>query len=346
VTRLRVAVVGLGAIAFEHLDKLAQRADAAVVGVCDVSQTLADAVAERFGVGLAYVSYARMLDEARPDVVHVLTPPQSHHDLVIAALEAGAHVLVEKPIATTLDELHEMHEAARAAGRMLCENYNYRFSRGVRAALDAHARGDLGEVVSVDVSFGGVMGASGPYGDLLVPHFAHALPGGAMQNFVSHPVSLALPFIGGCERARAFASRSDPALLSDDELRAVIEGSRATAVITVSANAWPAHFELTVQGNRGRAHVDVYGGTARLDASASVIGGGLRRGLHELGVTAAATLRAFAGRRDAFEGLGSLMDAFYDAAIAGGPSPVSHSEMLAVNEVVRDLLVPMESSCT
>jgi predicted dehydrogenase len=345
-TRVRVAVVGLGAIAFEHLAKLAQRADAEVVGVCDVSPTLAAAVAERFGVGPAYSSYARMLADARPDVVHVLTPPQSHRDLVVAALEAGAHVLVEKPIATTLEEYGEMHAAARAAGRMLCENYNYRFSRGVLAALDAHARGDLGEIVGVDVSFGGVMGADGPYGDLHVPHFAHALPGGAMQNFVSHPVSLALPFIGGCERAVAFASRSDPGFPSDDELRAVLEGPRASAVVTVSRNAWPAHFLLAVQGTRARVAVDVYGASARVDATASVIGGGLRRGLHELRVTAATTLRAFTGRRDAFEGLGALMDAFYDAAIAGGPSPVSHSEMLAVNAVVRDLLVPVESPCT
>lgn len=343
--RARVAVVGLGAIAFEHLAKLARRDDAHVVGVCDVSQTLADAVAERFAVGPAYVDYARMLDEARPDVVHVLTPPQSHRALVVAALEAGAHVLVEKPIATTLAEYGEMRDAARAAGRMLCENYNYRFSRGVLAALEAHARGDLGEVVSVDVSFGGVMGADGPYGDPHVPHFAHALPGGALQNFVSHPVSLALPFIGRCDRAVAFASRSDPGFASDDELRAVLEGPRASAVITVSRNAWPAHFHLTVQGTRGRAMVDVYGATARVEATTSVIGGGLRRGLHELGVAAATTLRAFTGRRDAFEGLGVLMDAFYDAASAGGPSPVSHSEMLAVNEVVRDLLVGVGSPC-
>jgi predicted dehydrogenase len=275
----------------------------------------------------------------------VLTPPQSHRALVIAALERGAHVLVEKPVATTLEEYGEMHDAAHAAGRMLCENYNYRFSRGVLAALEAHARGDLGEVVSVDVSFGGVMGADGPYGDVHVPHFAHALPGGAMQNFVSHPVSLALPFIGSCERASAFASRTDPDFLSDDELRAVLEGPRASAVITVSRNAWPAHFLLTVQGTRGRAVVDVYGGTSRIDATMSVIGGGLRRGLHELRATAETTLRAFTGRRDGFEGLGLLMDAFYDAASAGGPSPVSHSEMLAVNEVVRDLLMPLGSSC-
>jgi hypothetical protein len=90
----------------------------------------------------------------------------------------------------------------------------------------------------------------------------------------------------------------------------------------------------------------VYGGTARVEASTSVIGAGLRRGLHELRATAAATARAFTGRRDPFEGLGLLMDAFYDAVIAGGPSPVSHSEMLAVNEVVRDLLTPLESPCT
>ena len=280
--------------------------------------------------------------------MHVLTPPQSHRDLVVAALGAGAHVLVEKPIAPTLREYREMQDAASAAGLMLCENYNYRFSRGVLAALDAHARGRLGEVVGVDVSFGGVMGADGPYGDLVVPHFAHALPGGAMQNFVSHPVSLALPFIGGCERAVAFASRSDPSFLSDDELRAVLEGPRASAVITVSRNAWPAHFAADRPGHarprRGR-RLRRHG--PRATRRASVIGGGLRRGLHELAVTRRPR-RAGVHRPPRRRSRGSARSWTRSTtrSIAGGPSPVSPSEMLAVNEVVHDLLVGVESPCT
>jgi predicted dehydrogenase len=339
---IRVAVIGLGAIAFEHLAKLRSQPGVQVAGVCDLSATLAGAVAERFGVGPAYVDHERMLASERPDVVHVLTPPQSHRMLVLAALEAGAHVLVEKPIAPTLAEYAEMRDAAARRGLLLCENYNYRFSRGVLGALSAHSRGDLGRVVNVDVSFCGVMAGAGAYADRQVAHFAHALPGGALQNFASHPISLALPFLGECEEAVAIRRRLDADFPGDDELRALLRGSRGgCAALTVSRHARPARFTLSIQGTRASAEVDVYGGHMQLDAAQSAIAASVRRGVGQLAVGAATTARAATGRRDAFEGLATLLDGFYDA-VRGGPAPVTAAEMDAVNGVLHELLSPME----
>src|SRR4051812_4786024 len=85
---IRTAVVGLGAISLEHLKKLSAIAGVNIVGACDLSATLARAVAERFPLVRPYDNYMRMLDEQRPDVVHVLAPPQAHLDLTLAALEA------------------------------------------------------------------------------------------------------------------------------------------------------------------------------------------------------------------------------------------------------------------
>jgi predicted dehydrogenase len=342
---IRVAVIGLGAIAFEHLAKLRSQPGVQVAGVCDLSATLASAVAERFGVGPAYVDYERMLATERPDVVHVLTPPQSHRMLVLAALEAGAHVLVEKPIAPTLAQYAEMRDAAARRGLLLCENYNYRFSRGVLAALRAHGRGDLGQVVNVDVSFCGVMAGAGAYADRQVPHFAHALPGGGLQNFASHPISLALPFLGDCEEVLGVRRRLDADFPGDDELRALLRGARGgCAALTVSRHARPPRFTLSVHGTRASAEVNVYGGHMQLDATQSAIAGNLRRGVGHLAAAVETTARAATGRRDAFEGLATLLDGFYNA-VRGGPPPVTRGEMDAVNGVLHELLSPEESAC-
>lgn len=342
---IRVAVIGLGAIAFEHLIKLRSQPGVQVAGVCDLSLTLASAVAERFGVGPAYTDHERMLDTERPDVVHVLTPPQSHHALVLAAIEAGAHVLVEKPIAPTLAEYVEMRDAAAKRGLLLCENYNYRFSRGVLAALSAHSRGDLGRVVNVDVSFCGVMAGAGAYSDRQVPHFGHALPGGALQNFASHPISLALAFLGECQEAVCVRRRLDGDFPGDDELRALLRGAcGGCAALTVSRHARPARFTLSVQGTRASADVDVYAGHMQLDTGESAIAASMRRGLGHLSAGAATTARAATGRRDAFEGLATLLDGFYDA-VRGGALPVTAGEMDAVNGVLHQLLSPMEPAC-
>src|SRR3954453_18079673 len=160
-----------------------------------------------------------MLDEPGPDVVHVVAPPQAHLDLTLAALEGGAHVFVEKPIAPTLEDYVRMRDAALESGLLLCENYHYRFGRGVQQAFEAVHSGALGDVVNVDVWYDGVM--TGPaYADTGGSHFAPALPGGALQNFLSHPVSIALPLIGSCTGAFPVERSLDPRFQSSDELRA------------------------------------------------------------------------------------------------------------------------------
>ncbi len=333
----RASVIGLGAIAFEHLAKLQARSDVEVVGVCDLSPTLTRAVAERFGSPPAFTDARAMLSEMRPDTVHVLTPPQSHRELALAAFDAGAHVLVEKPAAPTWEGYCELRDAARAHERLLVENYNYRFTPAVRAALALHADGELGDVLAVDVSFAGVMGAG--YADTATPHFAHALPGGALQNFISHPVSLALPFMGPCTGVHAVRRRHDPFFAGDDEFRALLVGDSACAVISVSRHARPEHFTMSVQGTRARAEVDVYGDHLEVLRSASAVAASVRRGIS--GVEAAAVMlgRTASGRRDLFGGLAALLDGFYAAVRTGAPPPVTPAEMDAVNATVAELLL-------
>jgi predicted dehydrogenase len=334
---VRTAIVGLGTISFEHLAKLRQRRDVEVVGLCDLHETLARAVSERFGGGAPYTDFARMLADTQPDVVHVLTPPQAHRPLTLEALRAGAHVFVEKPIAPTWGEYVEMRDLARERGLLLCENYNCRFEPAMLAALEAWRSGRIGDTVNVDVSYGGVMGSGGVYSDRDMVHFAHGLPGGALHNFISHPVSMALPFMDGCTEAIAVRRRLDGAFASDDELRALLSGPRTCAVVTVSRHAAPAHLKLEVQGTRGSLAVDLYSGQMCVSAEGSVIARSARSSLEGLRAGAAMSARKLTGRQDGYAGLGTLLDRFYDAVGEGGPPPVTEPEMDAVNGVIRDV---------
>lgn len=340
---VRVAVVGLGAIGFEHLARLRARPWVKVAGVCDVSATLARAVAERFETGPAYTDMARMLDEARPDVVHVLTPPASHADLVHQSIEAGAHVLVEKPIAPTWDEYVGMREAAARHGRVLCEDYNTRFAAPALGALATWRDGRIGEVVAVDVAFGGVTPADGPYADREVPHFAHALPGGALQNFITHPLSLALPFLGGCLEVATVQRRLVAGFASNDELRAVLAGPRASGTVTVSGQSLP-HLVMTVRGTTGWLEANILTGRLHVGRDQSAVGAALRRGIGDLLCASALAGRKLAGRHDAYEGLGTLIDAFHRAAAGEAPPPVATSEMDEVNATMRMLFAGVSAA--
>ena len=94
---IQSAVIGAGRVAQQHLACLASLPGVRLVGVCDLSRSLAESAAERFGVKAWFTDHNRMLAEARPDIVHITTPPASHFCLAQECFNADVHVFLEKP---------------------------------------------------------------------------------------------------------------------------------------------------------------------------------------------------------------------------------------------------------
>ena len=116
---LRCAIVGTGAIAHAHAKAIAAYPHAELVAVTDLSRESAEAFAATYGEPAVYDDLETLLETERPDVVHVCTPPVAHREQSVAASRAGAHVIVEKPPAPSLDELDDMRHAAAEADREL-----------------------------------------------------------------------------------------------------------------------------------------------------------------------------------------------------------------------------------
>jgi predicted dehydrogenase len=149
---LRVAVVGAGMIANAgHIPAWKNQPDARIVAVADAEELNARATAQRHGIPQAYTDLGAMLAEQRPELVIVATPNHYHKEHALAALRAGAHVLCEKPLATSCADAAEMFRAADAAGRILYVGQNLRFFSAIAAAKDFAAAGELGEIYHVDI---------------------------------------------------------------------------------------------------------------------------------------------------------------------------------------------------
>ena len=123
---LRCALVGTGSVANLHARAVAAHPRAELVAVTDQNRAAADAFAERHGVPAVYDDFDELLAAERPDVVLICTPPGAHRGQALTAFAAGAHVVVEKPPASSLDELDDMRAAAAAAGRELAVVFQQR----------------------------------------------------------------------------------------------------------------------------------------------------------------------------------------------------------------------------
>lgn len=195
---LRVAVIGLGPIGNRHSDCHMADPLADLVGVCDINRERADATAERLGVP-AFYSVDDMLKALAPDVVSVATGGEEygsdHHEPTIQALEAGCHVLGEKPISNIIEEAEEMVAKAKAKGLCYGINLNHRFTPAARLAKQWVDDGRIGHQLFINMSMW-IMNPreSSPYFQLKALH--------------PHTVDVMRYFCGDIEAVSCFATKA------------------------------------------------------------------------------------------------------------------------------------------
>ena len=143
----RVAVVGLGAMGINHA-RVYHDIGARLVAVCDLDESRGKTAAQRYRCD--YVKdFGELLNARGVDALSIVTPTEHHHALAKAAIEAGKHVLVEKPLCDTLPKARELVELARAKGVVLAVGHVERHNPVVAAAKRLIASGEVGEVLSI-----------------------------------------------------------------------------------------------------------------------------------------------------------------------------------------------------
>ena len=144
--KLRIGVVGLGAAAKNiHLPAIRKTAGLELVGGVDPAAT---ADQHAFPV---FASLAEMLDKATPDIVAIVTPPDSHYPLICECLDAGVHVFCEKPFVETLEQGHDVIARAAAADRHVVVNNEFRFMNVHEAAYDRIGTDDFGDLLFISI---------------------------------------------------------------------------------------------------------------------------------------------------------------------------------------------------
>ena len=145
---LNVALIGCGWIAADkHLPAVTSQPDLKMYALCDIRSERAEALKKQYHIDAkVYTDYREMLKDPEIDIVEVATPNPLHCEMTVAALEAGKHVLCEKPMATTKAECELMIAAAKKAGKKLTVGYQWRYRAEALMVKDICAAGELGEI--------------------------------------------------------------------------------------------------------------------------------------------------------------------------------------------------------
>jgi predicted dehydrogenase len=256
----KIVVVGAGFAARVVQLPAYAASNAPVAAICDLDSARAETLARQFGITKVYSDWHEMLDAEKPDIVSVCLPNALHRDVTIAALEAGAHVLCEKPLATSVAEAHEMFDAARKAGRVLMAAQHLRYEAPVRAIKRVIESGALGDIYHVEVDALRRLGIP-TWGAF---HQKSASVGGALYDIGVHVLDQAMWLIGNpkpisvsASVQRRFGHRPEIALslgntwdpekfdVEDFAIALVRLENDATLVLRAS---WAAHIEKNFFG--------------------------------------------------------------------------------------------------
>ncbi len=350
---LKVALVGCGKIADSHASQIQRIHGCEIVGVCDREPLMARQLSERFPVKRHFSDLTELLSDARPDVVHITTPAESHFEIARSCLERGCHVYVEKPFTLHAEEAQTLVALADERGLKLTVGHDDQFSHVTRRMRALVKSGYLGGVpVHMESYF--CYDLSDPaYARALLSdkqHWVRRLPGKLLQNIISHGIARIAEFLTSDAPqviAHGFVSphlRSMGETEIVDELRVIIsEEGRTTAYFTFSSQMRPSLHQFRIygpqnglvldqdhetlirlRGDRFKSYVEKFIPPVML---ASQLFGNL--------TTNARTFMA----RDFHmkSGMKYLIESFYSSIVRGTPVPVPYREILLTARIMDNI---------
>jgi predicted dehydrogenase len=253
----RVGLIGSGFIAKQkHLPawKKVERT-ARVVALCDPNLAQAEELAQTHGIPKVYKDFRKMLEAERLDAVDICSPPRTHADLAVCALKAGAHALIEKPMAINTEECDCILAAARESGRAVCVAHSDLFYPAFLKAREFLKAGTIGEFRGMRIFLSTPL----DYITSKPDHWAHKLPGGVIGETGPHVIYMTLAFINPIRAVRVDARKQLTEFpwspYEDYRLELIGDQASCSVALTYATNRWAVQIDLW--GSEGHMKFDL-----------------------------------------------------------------------------------------
>jgi predicted dehydrogenase len=349
---LRVALVGCGKIADQHVQAIHRIPNCQIVSVCDRELLMASQLAERVHVPVSYADLEEMLRVTKPDVVHITTPPQSHFSLAKQCLEFGSHVYLEKPFAINAAETQALIELAQSRGLKITAGHNYQFTLEMlemrRAVKDGFLGGNPVHLESywsynlADLTYvGPILGNRS--------HWVRQLPGQLFHNLISHGIARLAEFLDdnlAVVAATAHQSSQLQSLGAEDildELRVSIRDENGTTAFFCFSTQIKGVSQMRLYGPSNSLVADIITGSlvrTKRGAFKSYltyfippmlqVGEHLRNGARNVSDFLRQRLHQDFGMKE-------LIERFYDSVRTGGEPPIPYREIVLTARIMDEV---------
>lgn len=324
--KLRGGVVGCGYIGnLIHIPTLQALKGAEVVAVCDKKEKLALEAAKRFRVPRFYGNFSDMLEKEELDFVDICTDPIAHSSLSIQAMDAGLHVLVEKPMAISLIEADKMVKTSKENNVKLCVDHNFLFNPVVQKAKYLVGTGAIGDLVNVETRILGRMEG------IIVKqnHWIHSLPGGMLHEHAPHATYLESAFLHNIYSIHAITGKSgDFPWMPADELKVLLKADNSVGSFVLSYNSPRISLTLDIFGTKKILHLDLFSMNMvqygpRTSSCSSLVLDNLSSGLQLLVGGAYTSLKALMNQLHYTRSIGVLIRKFIESIQNNSKVPVT-----------------------
>ena len=350
---LRIAIIGCGKVADQHVQAIHRIPDCKIVAVCDREPLMAEQLGERFGISACFPDLRELLHGASPDVVHITTPPQSHYSLAKQCLESGSHVYLEKPFTITADQAESLIHLAEGQGLRITVGHNYQFTLEMMEMRRLISEGYLGgRPIHLESYWSYDLGGSMYAGAFLGSHahWLHGLPGQLFHNIISHGIAKLAEFldddvpliVATAHRSSQLSHRGGSDLM--DELRVLLRDKQeTTALFCFSTQFKPALNRLRIYGPRNSLMVDILTGTLVRNPGASYKSyltyfipplNNTREYFRNLRLNVTNFIRQ---RLYQDFGMKELIERFYNSIRTGGPPAIPYREIILTARIMDEI---------
>jgi predicted dehydrogenase len=357
---LKIAIVGCGKIADAHAEQIHRIPGCEIVAACDREELMAKQFQQRFRVTHCFNEIDRMLEEAKPDVVHITTPPTSHFDLGRLCLERSVNVYIEKPFTLTTPEAKELIALAQKKNLRVTAGHDDQFRHAARRMRELVRSGYLGgQPVHMESYYCYEIGESSAYAKALLAdkkHWVRHLPGQLLQNVISHGIARIAEFLTTDDPeviAHAFVSPTLRKMGEDeivDELRVIIsEERRTTAYFTFSSQMRPSLHQFRLYGPANGLLLDQDNETLiklrgkRYKSYLEQFVPPLAFAKQYLGNASGNMLKFLRSDFHFKSGMKYLIESFYESIREGAPVPIPYDQILRTSRIMDAIFAQTRS---